>query len=42
MIETYVEDEIIGQRLIPGLTPDFILTELKELPIISHHWKKNA
>lgn len=37
----YEELEVIDYRIIPGCTPDYVVSELSEMPLIYQHWKKN-
>jgi hypothetical protein len=36
------EEEIISQKLIPGITPDFIISQLEPSPILYEQWKLNS
>lgn len=40
--DSFEVEELLGQRNIPGVTPDFIMAEIRENPIIEQHWKRNT
>lgn len=41
-LEQIMDEQIISQRLIPGITPDFIISEIEAVPLLHHHWKVNS
>lgn len=38
----YEEEEVVGQKIIPALTPDYVVAEIKAVPFIHQHWIKNT
>ena len=42
MIHTFIEDDVISEQLLPALTPNYILTQLQPLPLLTYHLHKNT
>jgi len=41
-MESFTEEQIISQRNIPGITPDFILSEIEAQPLMYQHYRINT
>jgi hypothetical protein len=41
-MQGYEEEDILSNRVISGCTPDYVISQLSEAPLITKHWKRNS